>query len=168
MTSVSLSGSLASSTDDSNTTKHWDIDAGRELEAAPPSSLAEALARRGVRVPLGHVELWTDGSLAHAEPPTGLVVGARAVVWDGDQHVHILVLEGSDTGNGRSSDGALSSRPLQRHRPPSPPHLIPPPSSSAAGCPCSRLGGALSIVARKGTLYKPTRHSPTFTEASGS
>ena len=93
VTSVSLSGSLASSTDDSNTTKHWDVDAGRELEAAPPSSLAEALARRGVRVPLGHVELWTDGSLARAEPPSGLVVGARAVVWDGDQHVHFLALE---------------------------------------------------------------------------
>ena len=91
--SVALSGSLASSTDDSNTTKHWDVDAGRALEGAPPSSAAAALVRRGVRVPLGHVELWTDGSLARAEPPSGLVVGARAVVWDGDQHVHVLTLE---------------------------------------------------------------------------
>ena len=51
------------------------------------------VARRGVRVPLGHVELWTDSSLTRAQPPSGLVVGARAVVWDGDQHVHILALE---------------------------------------------------------------------------
>ena len=65
------------------------------LEGAPPSIPADALVRRGVRVPLGHVELWTDGCLARAEPPTGLVVGARAVVWDGDKHVHILALEGS-------------------------------------------------------------------------
>ena len=47
VTSVSLSGSLASSTDDFNTTKHWDVYAGRELEAAPPSTPADA--RRGVR-----------------------------------------------------------------------------------------------------------------------
>ena len=42
--------------------------------------------------PLGHIELWTDASTA-SSPPAALVMGSRAVVWEG-KHVHILVLEG--------------------------------------------------------------------------
>ena len=44
--------------------------------------------------PLGHIELWTDGSTA-SSPPAALVMGSRAVVREkGSKHVHILVLEG--------------------------------------------------------------------------
>ena len=52
-----------------------------------------AMAGRGVRLPLGHVELWTDHSTA-ADPPRARIAGDHAVIWE-DQHVHILALERS-------------------------------------------------------------------------
>ena len=99
VTSVAVAGARIASTDMFGVTKHWDLHTGSELEGHPPAQESAALAEAGVMQPLGHIELWTDASTA-SSPPAALVMGNRAVVWEGTD-VHILVLEG--TGEAHSS-----------------------------------------------------------------
>ena len=99
--SVAVAGGRIASKDFRHTTKHWDLHTGSELEGHHPAQESAALAEAGVMQPLGHIELWTDASTA-SSPPAALVMGNRAVVWEGTD-VHILVLE---EGAGEARDAA--------------------------------------------------------------